>query len=111
MVEGESGVGCGERLIALRAQDGVLGRLGEACSATLLSDEDALVPIDEPGAASTSDLHLTRSSSMLVATGVSVQWITTGITPAPENDGAPAGGAGAPSYELLRLDSNQQPSD
>ena len=45
-----------------------------------------------------------------LATGVPVQWITTGIAPAPENDGAPAGGAGAPSDGLLRLDSNQQPS-
>ena len=46
-----------------------------------------------------------------LATGVPDQWITTGIAPTPENDGAPAGEAGAPSDELLRLDSNQQPSD
>ncbi|WP_373887235.1 helix-turn-helix domain-containing protein [Actinomyces bowdenii] len=47
-----------------------------------------------------------------LATGVPVQWLETGTAPdrGPENDGAPAVGAGA-SEGLLRLDSNQQPSD
>lgn len=37
--------------------------------------------------------------------------VTNGIAPTPENGGAPTCEAGAPRYELLRLDSNQQPSD
>ncbi|WP_218929461.1 hypothetical protein, partial [Actinomyces bowdenii] len=42
---------------------------------------------------------------------VPVQWLETGTVPegGPNNDGAPAVGAGA-SEGLLRLDSNQQPS-
>lgn len=39
------------------------GAAGRGAPVALLSDEDALTLIDEPGAASTSDLHLTRSSS------------------------------------------------
>ena len=62
----------------------------------------------ETGAASNPRKIVLNAWSL--ATGVPVQWITTGIAPTPENDGAPAGGAGAPSDGLLRLDSNQQPS-
>ena len=36
--------------------------------------------------------------------------VTNGIAPTPENGGAPTCEAGAPRDELLRLDSNQQPS-
>ena len=45
-----------------------------------------------------------------MATGVPVQWIETGTVPGSGDDGSPDHEAGA-SEKLLRLDSNQQPSD
>lgn len=45
-----------------------------------------------------------------MATGVPIQWIETGTAPGSGDDGSPDHEAGA-SKKLLRLDSNQQPSD
>ncbi|WP_407705377.1 helix-turn-helix domain-containing protein [Actinomyces urogenitalis] len=45
-----------------------------------------------------------------MATGVPIQWIETGTVPGSGDDGSPDHEAGA-SEKLLRLDSNQQPSD